>query len=84
MGAIDVAVEKCATDPNLLETALQVEGMSDAQQTISGTLLYVLPTRPSNFTTIGYDGQNINYRERRVLAANDEVFNAILKAGEKR
>jgi hypothetical protein len=34
-------------------------------------------------TTIGYDGQNVKYRERVVQAATDNVRNAILNAGRK-
>ncbi len=40
-----------------------------------------LPKRPEVVTTIGYDGQNVEYRERAVLAANDNVRNAILQVG---
>jgi hypothetical protein len=78
--AIDLAVKSCIRDPNTLEDALDVNGMSNAQKTISGTLFKVLPKRPVDLDTIGYDGQGIKYRGRVVEAANSKVRGEILKA----
>ena len=77
------AVYDCAGNPRLLEKALRDEGMSNGQQTIPGTLFQVLPTRPDDLTTIGYDGQGVDYRKRVVLAANGNVRNAIITAGRE-
>ena len=77
------AVDECARNKTLLNKALQDEGMSSGHQTIPGTLFQVLPTRPDDLTTIGYDGQGVEYRKRVVLAANGNVRNAILTAGRE-
>lgn len=80
MAAIKLAVQDCADDPKLLRQALYRDGMSNAQHTFSGTLLKVLPRRPNDLDTIGYDGQAVEYRERVVEAANADVRHQILKA----
>jgi hypothetical protein len=76
---IEVNVEACAADPILFQRAMRANGTSEGKNTISGTIFQILPKRPE--TTIGYDGQNVKYRERVVQAATDNVRNAILNAG---
>jgi hypothetical protein len=71
----------CAHDDKVLKRAVWATGMSDGKLSIPGTLFQLLPTRPAKLGSIGYDGQNIQYREPVVLAANEDVRNAILKAG---
>jgi hypothetical protein len=73
----------CAKNPTTLEDALLADGFSDGKNTIPGTIFQVLPKRPDDRTPMGYDGQNVEYRERVVLAINDGVREAILKAGRK-
>ncbi len=76
-------IKVCALKPEELQVALDADGYSNGKTTIPGTLLQVLPKRPEDPRTIGYDGQNIEYRVRVVQAANDEVLSAILKAGRE-
>jgi hypothetical protein len=57
--------------------------MSNGKDTVPGTLFQMLPRRPDDLSAIGYDGQNIEYRKRVILAVNESVRNAILKAGRK-
>jgi hypothetical protein len=77
---IKINVEACADKPKLLERAVLANAYSDGENTIPGTLFQMWPKRPK---TVGYDGQNVKYRERIVQAATDNVRNAILKAGRK-
>jgi hypothetical protein len=71
----------CSLDPELMLRAVRAKGMSDGQLTIPGTLFHLLPARPAELGTIGYEGQTIQYRRPAILAANKDVRNAILKAG---
>jgi hypothetical protein len=83
VAAIDAAVDQCSEDTKFLAKALQMDGMADGQQTVPGTLFQVLPARPTLVTAIGYDGHNVNYRERVVVAATAKVSNAISTASRK-
>ncbi len=74
-------VRLCAKDPEKLEDALLAEGMSNGEDTIPGTLFQLLPKRPNPPTEMGYDGQNVNYREWVVQAASDNVRKAVLTVG---
>jgi hypothetical protein len=83
VGIIMANLKKCAKDSTKLEHALLVNGMSNGKDTVPGTLFQMLPRRPDDLSAIGYDGQNIEYRKRVILAVNESVRNAILKAGRK-
>jgi hypothetical protein len=74
-------VRLCAKDPEKLEDALLAEGMSNGEDTIPGTLFQLLSKRPNPPTEMGYDGQNVNYREWVVQAASDNVRKAVLTVG---
>jgi hypothetical protein len=62
---IKINVEACAADSILFQRAVWADGTSEGDNTISGTIFQILPKRPET-TTVGYDGQNVKYRERVV------------------
>ncbi len=75
------ALFDCALDSELMVRALWAQGMSNGRLTIPGTLFLMFPLRPAESSSVGYEGQNIQYREPIVLAANEDVHDAILKVG---
>jgi len=86
--ATEEAVNECVKDTKKLEKALSDKGMSATGNTIPGTLFQVLPRRPeandpNDSGTIGYDGLNVLYRERVVNVINENVRQAIVKAGRE-
>jgi len=82
------AVMEFGNDSQKIETALSKEGMSTAGNTIPGTLFQVLPRRPETNDPnvpgiIEYDGLNVLYHERVIKVINDNVRQAIVKAGRQ-
>lgn len=76
------AINECKED-GILQRALNDDGMS-GERTVGGALFHVLPRRPPpTQASIGYDGQNVDYRELVVQAATAQVRKAIVKGGRE-
>jgi hypothetical protein len=72
-----------AKDVAKLLKAVLLNGFSNSKTTIPGTLFKVLPARPYDLSTIGYDGQNVEYRMRVIEPANALVRKTVLESSRE-